>query len=208
MEKSLVFLRGPGGTAVQAELWDDISVEHVALWIDSWKPEIDRLRQRLEKDRVAREKWPQDLNWDWSEKADVTRTILAYQRFALLSEGRLQGLMLVNLVTSTGRLAEHQGKPQVYIDFLSTAPWNRPDFCETPRFVGVGSVLIRVAVEFSRAEGFRGRIGLHSLPQAEKFYRKTCGMTDLGPDISYYNLTYFEMTEAQAVKFTSEPPQK
>ena len=83
MEKSLVYLRGPDGTAVQAELWDDISTEHVALWTGSWKPEIDRLRLRLGQDEVAREKWPQDLHWDWSEKADATRSVLAYQRFAL-----------------------------------------------------------------------------------------------------------------------------
>lgn len=123
---SPVYLRGPGGTAVKAELWDDISAEHVALWSDSWKPEIDRLRERLEQDKVAREKWPQDLHWDWSEKADATRPVLAYQRFALVCEGRLQGLMLVNLVTATGRLAEQQGKHLVYVDFVSTAPWNRP----------------------------------------------------------------------------------
>jgi beta-lactamase class A len=205
VEKSLAYLRGPDGTAVQAELWDDISTEHVALWTNSWKPEIDRLRQRLSQDEVPREKWPQDLHGDWSEKADVTRAVLAYQRFALVCDGRLQGLMLVNLVTSTGRVAGQHGKHLVYVDFVSTAPWNRPDFCDKPHFVGVGSVLIRVAVELSRAEGFRGRIGLHALPQAEKFYRKTCGMTDLGADTGYYNLTYFEMTEAQATKFTSEP---
>ena len=29
---------------------------------------------------------------------------------------------------------------------------------------------------------FHGRIGLHSLPQADGFYANTCGMTDLGAD--------------------------
>jgi hypothetical protein len=208
VDKSLVHLRGSAGSAVQAELWDDISPEHVALWTKDWKPPIDAFRQRLIQDKVPRDKWPQDLHWDWSEKADATRKVLAYQRFALTCEDRLQGLMLVNLVSSTARLPEQQGKHLVYVDFVSTAPWNRPDFVDTPRFVGVGSVLIRVAVELSRAEGFRGRIGLHSLGQAERFYRKTCGMTDVGPDTGYYNLRYFEMTETQANTFTTEPPKK
>lgn len=208
MEKSPVYLLGPARTAVEAELWDDISPEHVALWTKGWKPEIDALRDRLTQDKVPRDKWPQDLHWDWSDKADATRTTLAYQRFALTCEDRLQGLMLVNLVKATARLPEQHGKHLVYVEFVSTAPWNRPDFVDEPRFVGVGSVFIRVAVELSRAEGFRSRIGLHSLPQAEKFYRKTCGMTDLGPDTGYYGLTYFEMTEAQATTFTTEPPRK
>ncbi len=208
MEKSLVHLLGPARTAVEAELWDDISPEHVALWTKDWKPGIDALRERLTQDDVPRDKWPQDLHWDWSEKADATRAMLAYQRFALTCEGRLQGLMLVNLVKSTARLPGQHGKHLVYVDFVSTAPWNRPEFVDEPRFVGVGSVFIRVAVELSRTEGFRGRIGLHSLAQAEKFYRKTCGMTDLGPDTGYYGLTYFEMTETQATTFTTEPPKK
>jgi len=208
VEKSPVYLLGPARTAVEAELWDDISPEHVALWAKDWKSEIDALRSRLTQNKVPRDKWPQDLQWDWSEKADATRATLANQRFALTCEDRLQGLMLVNLVKATARLPEQYGKHLVYVDFVSTAPWNRPDFVNQTQFVGVGSVFIRVAVELSRTEGFRGRIGLHALPQAEKFYRKTCGMTDLGPDTGYYGLTYFEMTETQATTFTTEPSKR
>ena len=61
--------------------------------------------------------------------------------------------------------------------------------------------MVRTAVELSLAEGFKGRIGLHSLPQTARFYRTVCGMADLGPDPSYHNLGYFEMTEGQAVNF-------
>ena len=208
MEKSLTCLVTQDGSAVPAELWDDISADHVELWIDSWKPEMDRLRQQLEQKKVPREKWPQDLHWDWSKKADATRPMLAFKRLALTCEGRLQGLMLANLVIATAHLAEQQGKPLVYVDFISTAPWNRPDFCDKPRFTGVGSILIRAAVELSQSEGFRGRIGLHSLPQAEGFYQTACGMTSLGADVTYQNLTYFEMTEHQAVNLLNRPPKK
>ena len=57
----------------------------------------------------------------------------------------------------------------------------------------------------SRQSGFAGRVGLHSLPQAEPFYRDVCGMTDLGEDPNEYDLRYFEMTEAQAARFLSVP---
>ena len=61
--------------------------------------------------------------------------------------------------------------------------------------------LIIAAIAFSRSNEFKGRIGLHSLPQANQFYTVTCGMTDLGPDPKYHNLRYFEMTPDQATTF-------
>ena len=51
---------------------------------------------------------------------------------------------------------------------------------------------------------FSGRIGLHSLPQANSFYANTCGMTDLGADPAYEGLCYFEMTSEQAHAFTAK----
>jgi hypothetical protein len=70
-----------------------------------------------------------------------------------------------------------------------------------PRFSGVGTVLMAAAIQFSIDEEFSGRVGLHSLPQADDWYRK-CGMTDLGPDAGEkQNLRYFEMTPEQAKEF-------
>ena len=51
---------------------------------------------------------------------------------------------------------------------------------------------------------FHGRIGLHSLPQANGFYANTCGMTDLGTDPDYGGLRYFEMTPEQARAFVAK----
>ncbi|VTR96316.1 Uncharacterized protein OS=Methylomonas sp. FJG1 GN=JT25_10440 PE=4 SV=1 [Gemmata massiliana] len=42
-----------------------------------------------------------------------------------------------------------------------------------------------------------GRVGLHSLPQAEDFYNR-CGMTRIGPDPHYYDLVYFEYPDGVA----------
>jgi hypothetical protein len=66
-----------------------------------------------------------------------------------------------------------------------------------PRFIGVGTVLIAEAVRLSVEMGLGGRVGLHSLPQAEAFYTR-CGMTKVGPDPHYYDLTCFEYTGRQA----------
>lgn len=66
---------------------------------------------------------------------------------------------------------------------------------------GKSSALMRVAIEVSRSESFKGRVGLHSLPQACAFYRNVCKMSDLGADADYHGLVYFEMTEDQAKSF-------
>ena len=59
------------------------------------------------------------------------------------------------------------------------------------------------ASALSVAEGFKGRIGLHSLPRADDFYRRS-GLCDLGRDPAVHDLRYFEMTEAQAQAFLKE----
>lgn len=60
----------------------------------------------------------------------------------------------------------------IYVDYLESAPWNLKNGVEPPRFLGVGTVLLIEAVRMSADAGFEGRVGLHSLPQAEAFYRK------------------------------------
>jgi hypothetical protein len=64
-------------------------------------------------------------------------------------------------------------------------------------------VLMRTAVELSYDEGFHGRISLHALPQSEEFSRDNCEMHNCGPDASYEDLTYYEMTREHAARFRS-----
>ncbi len=110
--------------------------------------------------------------------------------------------MIVNTIKRC-RIQQHANKHLVYVEYLEAAPWNRRDIPNWTRFNGVGTVLIAAAIQLSIDEGNHGRIGLHSLPQADTFYRDKCGMTDLGLDSSYqpHPLRYFEMTENQATAF-------
>ncbi len=93
------------------------------------------------------------------------------------------------------------GKTLLYIDYLESAPWNVRPFTQEPRFGAVGARLVWAAVELSLAEGFEGRVGLHSLPQAESFYEGFCGMTKLGEDPDYESLNYFEFSREGALAF-------
>ena len=111
---------------------------------------------------------------------------------AIEAGGDTQALMILR-TDKVCRLAQQFVQPVVYVDYLATAPWNQSPLMQTPRYRQCGSEMLTAAVEYSRQLGFGGRIGLHSLKNAESFYRDRMQMTDLGVDSTYYGLRYFEL---------------
>ena len=193
---------------VEAELRDAIQDAQLQDWEEHWRPALILVLAELIRRGVPRSEWPQSSHWDWPAKAAQMRGLLAFKGFSLVCDGLTQGLMRVDL-NRTARLPDQRGKPLVYIDYLEVAPWNRSELGQPPRYKGVGSALVTAAVELSGEEGFKGRLGLHALPQADRFYGETCGMTDLGPDPVYQNrMRYFEMTPEQAKAFLPEERQR
>lgn len=196
MNESLVYLKEPlSGDLVEASLYDEVTDEHLRLWEDGWVPEM-----RTHRATRSPTDTPEDSHWNWRNKANGWRSFLGYQSYALVCQGELQGLMLTNDIASA-RLSEQFGKPIVYVEFLATAPWNRPELRTPPKYRGCGRIFIAAAIQTSTDVGYKGRIGLHSLPAAERFYEEKCGLTRLGSDSSHQNLTYYEMTETQADAF-------
>ena len=174
---------------VSAELFDSILQKHLDDHEDHWKPQIFALNE-------------EHGHWDWGAKMARCAGQLRYESFAIECAGITQGLMIVDTIKRC-RIGTQANKHLVYIEYLETAPWNRGAQPTGHYFKGVGVVLIAAAIQLSIDEGNNGRIGLHSLPQADRFYRDRCQMTDLGPDVSYpgFPLRYFEITEAQAAHF-------
>ena len=204
VEVSIIFLLDvTSGTGIEAELRDAIEEAQLIDWQTQWQPALIRTLQELARQGVPMARWPQSWHWDWRAKTAQVTGLLAFQGFSIVCAGMTQGLMRIDL-TKAARAPEQKGKPLVYVDYLEVAPWNRPDLGQAVRYKGVGTALMVAAIAFSEQEGFKGRIGLHSLPQAESFYRDRCGMIDLGPDAAYQNLKYFEMTPDQAKAFLEE----
>jgi len=191
------------GQGVGAELRDAIEEAQLADWQTQWQPALIKVLQELRGQGVPIAQWPQSWHWDWREKTSKVQGFLAFPGFSVVCHGVTQGLMLLDL-RRAAREPSQAGKPLVYIDYLEVAPWNRPDLGQRPRLKGVGTALLTAAVALSEQEGYRGRIGLHSLPQSETFYRERCRMADLGPDDAYQNLRYFEMTAENARSFLDE----
>ena len=192
------------GEPVAAELWDAITEEQLADWEGEWVPELFRAMQRLRRAGVERTHWPQSRHWDWRRKVAVLQGMLANPGFSIVCDGLTQGMMIVDTVKYRGRLDDQRGQHLVYVEFVENAPWNRPELFDPPRYRGVGSILIRAAVALSEELEFHGRIGLHSLPQANGFYANTCGMTDLGADPDHEGLRYFEMSPENAQAFIAK----
>jgi hypothetical protein len=195
-----VFLKDQTGQIVVAALIAGMTSEEIADAYADWKPFIEAHRRELEVQGVPRSDWPQHQHWNWEQKADRYGAQLSYRFFGIECEAEIQAMMLVDLDTKRCRLEEQQGKPLIYVEYLSAAPWNLHTFVPTPLYKGAGTILIRAAIQLSLELGYGGRIGLHSLPQADPFYAR-CGMTDLGLNLAYYELRYFEMTSEQAERY-------
>jgi hypothetical protein len=196
MIESTVYLkRVATGDLVEASYFDEVTDAHLGLWQSSWCP----VMQAHCAGRDLADK-PQDHHWDWRKKTNACRPILGYHSAAIVCAGQLQGLMLANDFRSA-RIQSQFGKPIIYIEYLATAPWNRPEIASPPAYSGVGTVFIGAAIQLSIEMHYAGRIGLYSLPQAERFYRDKCSMTELGRDSANHKLMYYEMTEQQADAF-------
>lgn len=164
-------------------------------------PARDAAYKRMTDNRVDRSLLPQSQHWDWRDKTRDIKRSLANPSFCVMCDGVTQGMMILNTLYDA-RLNGQAGKSMVYIEYLEVAPWNRRFFpSDVPRYRNVGSMLVRAAIEYSRQAEFKGRVGLHSLPQSNGFYANTCQMIDLGPDQENQHLRYFEMTPEIAKAF-------
>lgn len=192
---SAYLLDGTSRAPVLAEVFDEISDADLADWAATWRPYFAQIVSDLDRRNVPMSARPQSGHWNWADKAMVT-SILAKKGFAIRCNGELQGMMIVDVVSKRCRALEQAGKELVYVDYVEAAPWNQVAISKPPRFTGVGSVLIAAAIRLSDDYGFKGRVGLHSLPQADRWYKNCLGMVDQGVDHGYSGgpLRYFEMT--------------
>ncbi len=191
------------GKTVELSLWQPVVDRHARDFERHWRPVFDAHIEQIQRTggdiaaAVALRNL-QDAHWEWGRKAHLIEGRLDWQSFAVEADGATQGLMFVK-TQGFAREPSQKGKPLVLIELLATAPWNRPTLAATPRFKGIGRLLLAAAISLSMHEEFGGRIGLHALPQADEWYRVNCGMTDLGMDDNH--MRYFEMTDTQARAF-------
>lgn len=185
----------------KAEVYQELDQKNFNDFDRLWKPMLAKRGAEVHTLAEAADANVQDARWDWVGKAKVAAMMMGQETFAVEC-GDTQGLMLVNL-NGFGQLGVQKGRELIYVELLATAPWNRHKLVDSPRYKGVGRVLIATAISLSIDSGFHGRLGLHSLPQSESWYRNEAGFTDLGLDAPK-RMHYFEATVDQAKDFLEE----
>lgn len=187
------------GSFVDASMLDGMSPSDLLVVEAEWLAERSLIMQELLSSAVPRPAWPQSIHWDWRRKAPQLK-LLESGGFGIVCQNRWQGVMMTKSASHFAQLSADKGKPLIYIDYLELAPWNWriPELRRDGRFRGIGSILFWRAVRQSAEDGFHGRVGLHSLPQAEPFYARL-GMTRIGPDPHKQNLTYYELSSQQGM---------
>lgn len=181
-------LRASSGEPTDAVLHWRLAAEQIVAAETAWAP-----FRRLAGEDV------EHSHWDWRLKVGL---LARADHFCLGVEcdGDMQGMILVRDAGDKARLTPDRDQPLLYLDYLEVAPWNISTIVPTTRFKGVGLTLVRAAVSFSVDRGWKGRVGLHSLPQAEGFYETGCGMFAVGQDPRYNGLMYYELTVELAAR--------
>lgn len=187
-----------------ATLYVPIADNNVDDFDNEWRPIMDAALAKLTTQSAIEAAQLQDAHWKWREKHQARSNRFDWESFAVECDGLTQGLMFLRTV-GFAREPSQKNLPLVYIDLVSVAPWNRPTLTKRPKYKGVGPLLLGAALSFSINEGLDGRLGLHSLPQSEGWYRDICKMSEIGPDTAYPgNLVYFEFTPAQAQAYLTQ----
>ncbi|MFM9966341.1 MAG: GNAT family N-acetyltransferase [Planctomycetaceae bacterium] len=188
---SVGLLETATGKIQSAILHQGIHERHIVDVEQLWQPACGLL------DRWSAGKHVEESShWDWRKKVRSVRRNSRQDSFAIEFGELTQGLMIVTS-GKRSRIEVGEKRELIYVDYVEVAPWNRNGWKPQRLFASIGSVFVRVAIDFSFDRGFEGRIGLHSLPQADGFYRRM-GLLDLGPDTDYDDLRYFEMTSTRA----------
>ena len=192
---------------VDAELHDEIAEKQLCDWQFKWQPTTEAYIKRLTENGIDSKDpaWPQSWHWDWRHKMSAVSGLLGHTGYSVTCSDVTQGMMRLDL-TRRARLPKQTGSHLVYVDYLEVAPWNwRNAHVPAPTYRLVGPVLMHAAFTRSIDEGFKGRLGLHSLPQAISFYER-CSLTNLGTRPEEYGgrLPYFEATPDVAAAYLSE----
>lgn len=197
------------GERVAAVLQDDLPLDAMFEAEAQWAEQRVRIEQQFARQKAPLDELPESNHWRWSRKGLrlMARNMMPgplgiVRILGIEADDQWQGLMLAHCEGYRTRIAP-AGRELVYCEYLETAPWNWEvkAIAHVARYKGVGLQLMAAAVLWSQELEMKGRVGLHSLPQSEPFYRDRCNMTEVGKDPKPLDMVYFEMSEEQATAF-------
>jgi hypothetical protein len=148
-----------------------------------------------------------DSGWDWAALVQQHPDGAEWRQFQLTAAEHVQGLLIVRSLWAT-RSPANTGMSGAYMEYVATAPWNRLDEYgrrvdeRFGRVAPVGRLLVGAAIDLSCKLGWSGRLGWHSKPGAEKWYKDVLpGIWAGGPDLEEEGLEYFEISPDVAATY-------
>lgn len=179
---------------VDAELLE-FNLSHLELWEEQWAPCINEMK------RLYGDRYP-EAEWEWSEILLTSYINPGSKSYCVIARGRLQGIMVLTIRNERNQ----EGEGDIFIDYIASAPWNRPGNPFTTEgkahFSLVGIWLLTQAIRLSVSLGFRGRLALYSEHGAEEFYEEKVGLKRKGGNPE--GEVYFELGEEDAAAFLAE----
>lgn len=161
----------------------------------TWTAFYTQLFEHLEQQGLPKERLEeilsslstQDKHWDWYRKACQHKSD-EYEWFFLMVEDIPQGVCIIYHPKSSKLTSGNI----FYLEYLAVAPWNRDSLINNRKFKGVGTILLKCAINYAmQTLKLQSGFSLHSLEQAESYYLKI-GMTHLSSE-DKPNLKFFEM---------------
>jgi hypothetical protein len=210
-------LRANGNAVVLAEIYLGLDERHLRDHEFSWRPpmlqaarsakaactdamgSLDMAKFIAELARLRLE----DFHWDWRRLDAQFAARSGCCALAIECDGHAQGLMIIDTENHASRLPP-KGETVAYVEFLTSAPWNRGTFIPKVQFGLTGYALVATAISVSRRNSLDGRVGLHSVSGSVSFYAQKCGMKSFGPDATKNGLVYLEMSTLQADAFLAK----
>jgi len=210
-------LNANGNAVVLAEIYLGLDERHLRDHELSWRPpmlqavrsakaactdikgNVDVAKFSAELARLRLE----DFHWDWRRFNAIFAAQSGCCALAIECHGHAQGLMIIDTENHASRFPPKR-QTIAYVEFLTSAPWNRGTFIPKVQFALTGYALVATAISISRRNSLDGRVGLHSVSGSVSFYAKKCGMTSFGPDATKKGLVYLEMSTQQADAFLAK----
>lgn len=134
----------------------------------------------------------EDFHWDWCSKSLAYRTV-EYKWFYLYANNEPQAACVIY----QPKISAVQNGNIFYVEFVAVAPWNRKCAIRERKYYGVGTKILKAALEYAVNQlGLLPGFSLHSLPQAQAYYKKLKMENIKLHDKD--NLLYFELPNKEA----------
>lgn len=116
------------GKLVDATLISGVTIRQAQLAQTFWSKAQDKYLKQLPKD-----KWPEHGGWNWEAKHKKYGRLSAFRFFGVECDSKMQGLLLLKMLTQSSRIKEQKGKQILYVVYLASAPWNLRTLTHEPK---------------------------------------------------------------------------